>query len=314
MFKITEVFIDNITYILNIPYILCIMADIVYLKALQDVLEHGEERISRNASTISLFGVNMQFDIRNEFPLLTSKKMFTKGIFGELLWFIKGDTNATHLSSQGIHIWDLNSSREYLDSQGLTNYSCGDCGPIYGFQWRRFNAEYKGCNELYLPGSGTDQLANCIDLIRNNPTSRRIFMSAWNPSQMEQMALPPCHISYQFYVNNNDEISCSMYQRSGDMFLGIPFNIASTASLVYLISHLVNKKPGKITINIGDAHIYQSHIPHVHEQLSRITKIYPSPTLHIQSRGQTSIDEYILEDFILENYIHHPAICARMIA
>lgn len=290
------------------------MAELVYLHALNRVLETGEERGSRNAPTISAFGINMQFDISTEFPLLTSKQMFTKGIFSELLWFIKGDTNALHLAALGIPIWNANSSREYLDAVGLDTYDAGDCGPIYGFQWRRFNAEYHGCNHSYSPTDGVDQLANCIDLIKNDPTSRRIFMSAWNPAQMPQMALPPCHVSYQFYVNSNDEISCSMYQRSGDMFLGVPFNIASASALVYLLAHLTNKKPGRLIINIGDAHIYTSHISQVNLQLSRIDQLFRLPKLHIKSRGQDNIDQYVLDDFELVDYNYHPKITARMVA
>lgn len=290
------------------------MSEQVYLQALHNVLENGEYKQTRNANTLSCFGVNMQFDIRESFPLLTTKKMYWKGILGELLWFIKGDTNALHLSSNNIHIWDANSSREFLDSVGLTHYPVGDCGPIYGFQWRRFNAEYKGCDYSYLKTDGIDQLEKCIELIKNDPSSRRIFMSSWNPEQLDNMCLPPCHISYQFHVNNENELSCSMYQRSGDMFLGIPFNIASTACLVYTIAHLTNKKPGKIIINIGDAHIYQSHIQAVDIQLNRRDQLYPLPTLEIRSRGQTTIEDYVYDDFIIKNYVSHGKIECKMIS
>jgi thymidylate synthase len=290
------------------------MVDEEYLSALQHVLETGEERCTRNSDTISSFGVTMKFDIRHEFPLITTKRMYWKGILGELLWFIKGDTNAHRLSNNGIRIWNSNSSREFLDTVGLYNNPEGDCGPIYGFQWRRFNAKYNGCDATYSNSEGVDQLGMCIDLIKNNPTSRRIFMSAWNPLQLSEMCLPPCHISYQFYVNNSNEISCSMYQRSGDMFLGIPFNIASTACLVYMMAHLTNKRPGKIIINIGDAHIYKEHIPAVLTQLSRKEVLFPSPTLQIVNRGQLNIDDYVMEDFILKNYISHDKIDCKMVA
>jgi thymidylate synthase len=290
------------------------MTELVYLRALKHVMETGEERGTRNAQTISTFGVNMEFDISTEFPLLTSKQMFSKGIFGELLWFIKGDTNALHLAAAGIPIWNANSSREYLDTVGLDTYSIGDCGPIYGFQWRRFNAAYHGCDYPYSSTDGVDQLAKCIELIRTDPTSRRIFMSAWNPSQMPQMALPPCHVSYQFYVTSENQISCSMYQRSGDMFLGVPFNIASSSALVYLLAHLTNKKPGKLIINIGDAHIYTSHIPQVRLQLSRVNQLYTLPSLEIQSRGQETIEDYVIQDFVISNYQCHPKITASMVA
>jgi thymidylate synthase len=297
----------------TIHYIIT-MSEKVYLEALHNVLAYGEDKTTRNSTTRSIFGVNMQFNISHSFPLLTSKRMYWNGILGELLWFIKGDTNALHLASKDIHIWDLNSSREFLDSVGLPQYPVGDCGPIYGFQWRRFNAEYKGCDYVYSKTDGIDQLEKCIELIKTDPSSRRIFMSAWNPQQFEDMCLPPCHVSYQFHVNNSNEISCSMYQRSGDMFLGIPFNIASTACLVYMIAHLTNKKPGRLIINIGDAHIYQSHIQSVDIQLSRHDQLYPLPTLEIRSRGQTTIDDYVAEDFILKNYVHHGTIKGKMVA
>ena len=289
------------------------MNELSYLDVLKNILEHGEERHARNATTLSTFGVPLQFDIRNSFPLLTSKRVYWKGVLHELLWFIKGDTNACHLMSNNVHIWDGNTSRDYLDNIGLSNYSVGECGPIYGFQWRHYNALYNGPDHNY-NGQGIDQLQNCIDLINHNPTSRRIFMSAWNPEQLDQMCLPPCHVSYQFYVHNNNELSCNMYQRSGDMFLGVPFNIASTACLVYMIAHLTNKTPGKILITIGDAHIYKSHIPSVCKQLENSEHLYDFPKLHIKSRGQTRIDEYVFDDFEIQDYTCHPTIYTSMIA
>lgn len=284
--------------------------DIVYLNALKDVLENGEKRVTRNSVTLSKFGVKMDFDIKDKFPLLTTKKMFWKGICEELLWFIKGRTNSKELEEKGVNIWKGNSSREFLDSVGLTHNREGDCGEIYGFQWRHYGAEYYTCYDDYTD-QGIDQLQNCIDLIKKDPYSRRIFMTGWNPSKINNMCLPPCHVSYQFYVNADDELSCMMYQRSGDMFLGIPFNIASTALLTYIVGQLTNKKPNKITIVVGDAHIYENHIDQVKSQLDRIP--YESPKLKI-NKIYTNIDDYLYEDFEIVDYKYHPLIKADMIA
>jgi thymidylate synthase len=284
----------------------------VYLRALKDVLETGKRRVTRNATTISKFGVKLDFDIRNQFPLLTTKKMYWHGIVGELLWFLRGDTNANHLDANRITIWNPNTTREYLDNNGLNHYVKGDCGPIYGYQWRRFNATYRGCDASYDEHEGVDQLQQCIDLIRYQPESRRIFMSAWNPLQLGEMCLPPCHISYQFHVEEDtNELSCMMYQRSGDMFLGIPFNIASVALLVYLISHITGRVPGSITLVIGDAHIYESHIDSVRKQLERDP--FPAAQLRISGNPQF-IEDYVESDIGLFGYVAHPAIRAAMVA
>ena len=281
----------------------------VYLSALRDVLENGEKRCTRNSITYSKFSLKLDFDIRCSFPLLTTKKMFWKGIAHELLWFIKGDTNSKNLERNGINIWKGNSSREFLDSVKLNDYEEGDCGPIYGFQWRYFGSKYVNMNYNY-SGLGIDQLQNCIDLINNDPSSRRIFMSAWNPSDLNNMCLPPCHVSYQFYVSSNKELSCIMYQRSGDMFLGIPFNIASVSLLVYIIANITNTIPNKISIIIGDAHIYENHIEQVKNQLSRIPN--ESPILKIKNKYD-NINNYKYDDLIIEQYKCHPNIKADMI-
>jgi thymidylate synthase len=279
-----------------------------YLLGLKEILEKGTLRKTRNSNTISLFGLKLDFDISESFPLLTTKKVYWKGVVEELLWFIKGDTNSKHLEEKKVNIWKGNSSREFLDSMSLNDYDEGECGPIYGYQWRHFNAPYEGCNADYT-GKGVDQLKNCIDLIMNDPTSRRIFMSAWNPEQLDQMCLPPCHVSYQFYVSNNDELSCILYQRYGDMFLGVPFNIASVSLLVYIIAHITNKKPSKISLVIGDAHIYEDHIEQVKIQLNRVP--YKFPKLKIKENKD--INEYTYDDFEVIDYENHPTIFAKMI-
>ena len=282
----------------------------VYLNALNDILENGEKRNTRNSLTISKFGIKMDFDIRHSFPLLTTKKVFWKGVVHELLWFIKGDTNSKNLENNNVNIWKPNSSREFLDNINLYDYEEGDCGPIYGFQWRHFGAEYKDIHYNY-SGKGIDQLQNCINLIKNDPYSRRIFMSAWNPCQLNEMCLPPCHVSYQFYVSENNELSCILYQRSGDMFLGIPFNIASVSLLTYIIAHITDKKPGFVSLIIGDAHIYNNHIEQVKIQLSRTP--YEHPSLKINKK-YSNINDYEFENFELINYKCHETIKAEMIA
>lgn len=289
-----------------------------YLHALQYIRDTGELRDTRNAITLSTFGLHLRFDIRTSFPLLTTKRVFWKGVLHELLWFLRGHTDAGELASNNVHIWDGNTTRNFLDSRGLSQYREGDCGPIYGYQWRHFNAPYTGCDHLppsseHLP-QGIDQLQQCIDLIRTDPTSRRIFMSAWNPCQLNEMCLPPCHVSYQFYVNRNNELSGMMYQRSGDMFLGVPFNIASTAFLVSILAHMTGKKPGSVSLCIGDAHIYQSHLEAVGEQVSRDPNLYAPPTLRILCEPKERIEDYVFEDFEIVDYVSHPSIRAAMVA
>ena len=273
-----------------------------YIKELDNILFTGTKRQTRNYTTISKFGIKLDFNIEHNFPLLTTKKMFWKGICLELLWFINGCTNSKILEDQGVNIWKKNSSKEYLDSINLNDYEEGDCGPIYGYQWRNFGAKYKS------EETGFDQLQECINLIKNDPTSRRIFMSAWNPNQLNEMCLPPCHVSYQFYVDN-EYLSCIMYQRSGDMFLGIPFNIASSALLVYIIAKITNKKPKNLSIIVGDAHIYENHINQVMDQLDR--KAHMPPKLIIKNNYE-KIEDFKFEDFELIDYQFNPSIKAEM--
>ena len=292
------------------------MGELQYLNALRSIMLNGEKRQTRNETTISKFGETLEFNLQDGFPLLTTKRMYWRGIVEELLWFLKSDTDANHLNEKKVRIWHGNSTREYLDSRGLTSYKEGCCGPIYGFQWRHFNAPYSGTNTDY-SGIGVDQLENCIELIRNNPTSRRMFMSAWNPCQLDDMCLPPCHISYQFYVKNANEsdlskrqLCCQMYQRSGDMFLGVPFNIASTALLTNMIANHCGISVGSVRIVIGDAHIYNSHLDQVNEQLNRIPKDFP--TINI-TKKVNDLSELTSEDIELVDYQCYPGIKAEMI-
>jgi len=284
-----------------------------YLNLINKVLTEGTLRKTRNANTISLFSEKMDFDISESFPLLTTKKVYFKGVAKELLWFLNGRTNSKELENDKVNIWKGNSSREFLDSIGLTNNPEGDCGPIYGFQWRHFNAKYIDSDTDYT-GQGIDQLQNIIDLIKNNPQSRRIYMTAWNPCQLSEMALPPCHVSYQFYVRNENNVSyldCMMYQRSGDLFLGVPFNVASTSLLVYILANICKISPGKISIVIGDAHIYENHTEQVKTQLSRIPTSFPKLSINKQL---SSLEELKYDDIVLSEYNPQSTIKASMIA
>ena len=289
-------------------------AETQYLQLLRQVLVHGESRISRNATTHAIFGVRMEFDLSDgTIPLLTTKKMAWKTVIKELLWFIGGKTDNASLQSQGVRIWEGNSTRQFLDSVGLRDREVGDLGPIYGFQWRHSGAEYHSCHSDYT-GKGVDQLQQCVDLITSNPTSRRIIMTAWNPSDLSQMALPPCHILCQWYVSTEGTLSLQMYQRSGDSFLGIPFNIFSYSVLLTMVAHLVGLRPGRFVHIVGDFHIYQQHLEMVKQQIQRIP--YPFPRLVIKrDRAEIgSIDRYQIGDFDLVEYRCSPGIKAVMVA
>lgn len=212
-----------------------------YLELVHNIIQNGKTRDDRTGvGTRAIFGTQLRFSLKDQFPLLTTKRVFWRAVVEELLWFIKGSTNAKELSSKNVHIWDANASREFLDSVGLRDNEEGDLGPVYGFQWRHFGAEYKGTHADY-KNEGIDQLANVIETIRNKPHDRRIIMCAWNPIDIPKMALPPCHCLVQFFVSG-DELSCLLYQRSADMGLGVPFNIASYSLLTYMIAHVTGLK------------------------------------------------------------------------
>lgn len=275
-----------------------------YLDLIRTVMEHGQEKGDRTGvGTKSIFGAQMRFNLRDQFPLLTTKRVFWRGVAEELLWFIAGNTNAKDLSKKNVRIWDANGSRDFLDKRGLHHREEGDLGPVYGFQWRHFGARYVDMHTDYR-GEGVDQLSQVIHTIRTNPNDRRIIMSAWNPSDLPQMALPPCHAFVQFYVCNG-ELSCQLYQRSADLGLGVPFNIASYALLTYMIAHICHLKPGDFVHTLGDAHVYLNHIEPLKEQLQRMPR--PFPQLEIR-RQVTNIDDFKFEDFIIHDYKPHPKI------
>jgi dihydrofolate reductase / thymidylate synthase len=269
-----------------------------YLRLIDKIIQTGFKQDDRTGvGTLSLFGEMMRFDLKSSFPLLTTKRVFWKGVVEELLWFVKGDTNANHLAAKGVRIWDGNGSLEFLKSRGLGHREQGDLGPVYGFQWRHFGAKYETMHSDY-SNKGFDQLLDCINKIKHNPTDRRIIMSAWNPADLNEMALPPCHMFCQFYVANG-ELSCAMYQRSCDMGLGVPFNIASYSLLTCMMAQVCGLKPGEFIHNLGNAHVYLNHVEPLKEQLQRTPR--PFPILKINP-SVTDIDGFTAEDFTLIGY------------
>jgi len=275
-----------------------------YLNLIDDILEESEEFVGRNGKTYAVFGSAMHFSLENNvIPLLTTKKLAWKTCLKELLWFIKGDTSNERLRNEKVNIWNANGSREFLDSRGLTNNKVDDLGPIYGFQWRHFNANYENCDSNY-DGKGIDQLNNIIKELKNveSRNSRRLIMSAWNPCQLNEMALPPCHVLCQFNISNNDELSCALYQRSGDVGLGVPFNIASYAFLTHLIAHHCGLKAKEFIYYLGNTHIYDDHIEGLKIQKNRIP--YNFPKLCISNK-YTNIEDYKVDDFKINNYEYH---------
>ncbi|KAL3803555.1 hypothetical protein HJC23_014103 [Cyclotella cryptica] len=284
-----------------------------YLEICRDIIENGVKRGDRTGTgTLSKFGVQMRYSLRGDtLPLLTTKRTFWRGVAEELLWFVKGSTNANELAAKNIHIWDGNGSREFLDSRGLQHREQGDLGPVYGFQWRHFGAEYKDMHTDYT-GQGVDQLADCIDKIINNPEDRRIIMSAWNPKDLDLMALPPCHMFCQFYVDTEkNEVSCQMYQRSADMGLGVPFNIASYALLTHMIAKVTGRKAGDFVHTIGDAHVYLNHVDALREQLQRKPRAFPKLKMK-DGKEFKDIDSFEYEDFEVVGYKPHGTIKMKM--
>lgn len=257
-----------------------------YLDLMKHVKEHGVKKEDRTGTgTISVFGYQMRFDISKTFPLLTTKKLHLRSIVHELLWFLKGETNIEYLKEQGVSIWD-----EWADENG-------DLGPVYGAQWRSW---------LAANGKTIDQITRVIDQIKNNPDSRRLIVSAWNVGELDQMALMPCHAFFQFYVADG-KLSCQLYQRSADIFLGVPFNIASYALLTMMVAQVCELRPGEFVHTLGDAHLYLNHMQQVNEQLSR--EPFASPVMKINPQVD-SIFDFKYEDFELLNYVSHPFISA----
>jgi thymidylate synthase len=259
-----------------------------YLDLMRTILDEGHYKADRTGTgTYSIFGYQMRFDLQKGFPLLTTKKLHLRSIIYELLWFLRGDTNIQYLHDHNVTIWD-----EWADENG-------DLGPVYGKQWRSWEAP---------DGRVIDQITSLIEQIKRNPDSRRLMVSAWNPADVDQMALPPCHTMFQFYVSNG-ELSCQLYQRSADVFLGVPFNIASYALLTMMVAQVCGLKPKDFVHTFGDAHIYSNHVEQAKLQLSR--ELRPLPQMRINP-AVNSIFDFQYEDFTLENYDPHPHIKAEV--
>ncbi|ETW81212.1 hypothetical protein HETIRDRAFT_319510 [Heterobasidion irregulare TC 32-1] len=293
--------------------------EVQYLELIRSVIDTGETRSDRTGTgTISLFAPPpLRFSLSDStLPLLTTKRTFLRGIIEELLWFVKGSTDSTILSKKAVKIWDGNGSKEFLEKRGLGHRREGDLGPVYGFQWRHFGAKYVDCEKDYT-GEGVDQLREVIRKIKEEPTDRRIILSAWNPSDIPQMALPPCHMMCQFYVHlpsSSDptarpRLSCLMYQRSADLGLGIPFNIASYALLTCMIAHVTNTEPYQLTIQLGDAHVYLDHVEALKVQLEREPKAFPKLRW---KRMISDIEGFVYDDFVIDGYDPHPTIAMKM--
>ena len=338
-----------------------------YLQLIRDILNKGHIEQTRNGETRSIFGNMMRFNLADgKIPILTTKCVAWKTCLKELLWFISGNTDGKRLKDNGVKIWADNGSRQALDERGLTTYPVDDLGPIYGHQWRHFNAPYYGvenlidtnntnnaCNinninniihteninntlninnnnkidnttltnntddtdkkNISYKNQGIDQLQQVIEQLSNpaTRTSRRIILSAWNPSQLEEMALPPCHILCQFNVHDGNKLSCALYQRSGDVGLGVPFNIASYAMLTHILADLCGLEAYEFVHFIGNCHIYEAHIEPLKTQLERVP--FPFPTISIK-QVRENINDYQVDDFIINNYHHHEPIKVDMVA
>ena len=257
-----------------------------YLDLVAEVLEHGTRKSDRTGTgTLSVFGRQLRFGLEDSFPLLTTKKLHLKSILCELLWFLRGDTNVRWLQERGVTIWD-----EWADENG-------ELGPVYGYQWRHWRTP---------DGKEVDQIKNLIQSLRSKPDSRRHIVSAWNPADIDRMALPPCHLLFQFYVADG-RLSCQMYQRSADLFLGVPFNIASYSALTLMVAQVTGLKPAEFILTLGDAHLYLNHLEQAREQITRKPRAFPRLRLNAAVR---ELFEFRYEDFTLENYDPHPAIKA----
>ncbi|MAA78826.1 MAG: thymidylate synthase [Deltaproteobacteria bacterium] len=275
-----------------------------YLSLLSMVLEEGVQREDRTGTgTRSLFGHQLRFDLSAGFPLLTTKKVHLKSIIHELLWFLSGETRVEPLKEKGVRIWNEWATAEQTARFGRKE---GDLGPIYGHQWRNFGASQDEKGQFQ--DDGVDQIRNALDLIRNNPQSRRIIVSGWNPKEANQVALPPCHTLFQFYVQNG-MLSCQLYQRSADIFLGVPFNIASYALLTMMMAQVCDLEPGDFVHSFGDVHLYNNHVEQARLQLSREPRVLPKMILNPEIRD---LFAFSYEDFQLVDYNPHPRIRAKV--
>jgi thymidylate synthase len=283
-----------------------------YLNLIKDIINKGSLEEGRNGFTKSIFGYSMRFSLKDGIlPIMTTKKLAWKTCFHELMWFIKGSTDNKELQEKNVHIWDDNASREFLDSRSLYTNQENDLGPIYGHQWRHFNASYTDCNTDY-SGKGIDQLQNIINELKSsNKTSRRLIMTAWNPCQIEEMALPPCHILVQFNIRSEKYLSCSLYQRSGDVGLGVPFNITSYSFLLHILAKHCDLIAEDFVYFLGNAHIYEEHIEVLEKQLEKTP--FEFPRIQIK-KVHNDISDYTLEDIEwITKYNSHETVKMKMI-
>jgi len=281
-----------------------------YLNLIEDILSDGTNEEGRNGTTFVAIGAAMHFSLNDRrVPFLTTKRLAWKTCLKELLWFIRGETDNKLLQAQNVHIWDGNGSREFLDSRGLVHRAEGDLGPIYGFQWRNFGGDYESEGESLR--KGVDQLQAVIDALKDpeQRTSRRLIVSAWNPAQLNEMALPPCHVLMQFHVTDGTKLSCSLYQRSGDVGLGVPFNIASYSMLTHLLAHHCGLDAHEFIYYLGNAHIYDDHVEPLQEQLKR--EPHEFPRIAIRALHE-DIGKYEVGDFEVQGYTCHETIPMAM--
>lgn len=292
-----------------------------YLDLIKKILLEGEVRCGRNGNTHSLFGERLEFDLRTGFPLMTTKRVFWRGVVEELLWFLRGSTDATALSEKGVHIWDDNTTATFQASVGLGHLTPGQLGAGYGHQWRAFNGEYvAGVGTR--PNTGVDQLRYILTELSTNPRGRRTVLSAWNPCQLTDAVLPPCHMMYEFYVHGIHGLSCMMIQRSADVCAGVVFNVASTSLLTSIIAHVLHMNVDRVIINMGDTHIYEAHVEGARTQVQREPFVKPKLVIHRPAPPKgSSVDQMIqwietlkYEDFEIVDYKHHPTIKYAMIA
>ena len=284
-----------------------------YLNLLKDIIDHGSHEQGRNGPVLTAIGSAMHFSLEDgKIPILTTKKTAWKTCLKELLWFIKGDTSNKRLKDVGVHIWDANTTREFLDSRGLQHYEEDTVGSLYGFQWRHWNAPYEGCDADYT-NKGIDQLQNVINILKDpvQRSSRRMVVSAWNAEQLDGGCLPPCHVLFQFNVVDGNKLSCCLFQRSKDSACGAPFNYASYSFLVHLLAKHCDLIPHEFIHYGGNCHIYSEHIDDMKEQITRTP--LPFPTLEIVNK-RDNINDYVVEDFKVHDYQHLAPIKLRMVA
>ena len=303
--KVQNVLSDDIQFVNN-------SVDQSYLSILQK-LQHVKMRQTRNDPTYALFGERMVFDVSDTVPLLSTKKVNVEAVMEELLFFIRGDTDTRKLEAVGVNIWKENTSKQFMEKIGLKNIPIKFMGPMYGYQWRHFNAPYNPNNDANI--GGIDQLADVIHLLKTDPYSRRIMMTTYNPSQAREGVLYPCHgIITQFFIEDNGSLSCQTYQRSADFCVGVPFNMASYGILIHIIAHIVDRKPGRLIMIFGDTHMYSKHDSLANVQLSRETMMYPECKFRISAECPKNIDSVKREHLIVENYKSHPYIPYQFIA